>query len=59
MGDDTEDLVFECDVCKEEIAPVKISKSENLYKCPSCNAVLYIEKTVEFEPDMDLDRTLH
>ena len=59
MGDDKEDLVIECEVCKQEVIPIKIAKKANLYSCPSCNTILLIEKTVEFESDLDLNRTLH
>jgi len=59
MGNNKEDLVVECEACKQEIVPIKIARKENLYSCPNCNTVLTIEKTVEFESDLDLNRTLH
>ena len=58
MGNDKQ-IITVCDACKEEIEPIKINKLKDLYSCPNCNTVLYIERTVEFEPDMDIDRTLH
>tara|TARA_R110000850_G_scaffold27497_4_gene77672 strand:+ start:2221 stop:2397 length:177 start_codon:yes stop_codon:yes gene_type:complete len=58
MGNDKE-IITQCAACEEEIEPIKINKSKNLYSCPICDAVLHIEQTVEFEPDMDIDRTLH
>ena len=61
MGDDKQ-IICICEACKEEIEPIKINgskKGAELYSCPSCNAVLHIEKVIEFEPDINLNRTLH
>ncbi len=64
MGRDKEIKIVttECIFCKETIFPKKIDIGNNIYKCPECGSFLELEeeeKIVVFEPEMDLDPTIH
>jgi len=65
MGSDKEIklTVTKCPFCEETMFPKKIDIGDNVYKCPECGCFLELEeeeeKTVIFEPKMDLDPTIH
>ena len=56
-------IATECLFCNEMVFPEKIDVGENVYKCPKCECFLELEeeeeKTVIFEPEIDLDPTIH
>ena len=56
-------ITTKCLFCKEMVFPEKINIGNNVYKCPECGCFLELEeeeeKTVIFEPKMDLDPTIH
>ena len=56
-------ITTECLFCSEIIFPEKISVGHNVYKCPECGCFMELEeeeeKTVIFEPEMELDPTIH
>ena len=45
------------------VFPDKTNIGDNVYKCPECGCLLELEeegeKTVVFEPEMELDPTIH
>ena len=56
-------VTTECIFCNETIFPKKIDVGDNIYKCPECGCLLELEeeeeKIVVFEPEMELDTTIH
>ena len=55
-------VATKCFSCKENVFPKKINIGDNIYQCPECECFLELEeeeKTVIFEPEMDLDPTIH
>ena len=56
-------VTTECIFCNETIFPKKIDIGDNIYKCPKCGCLLELaeeeEKIVVFEPEMELDPTIH
>ena len=54
-------VTTECIFCNETIFPKKIDVGDNIYKCPECGCLLELEeeKIVVFEPEMELDPTIH
>jgi len=56
-------VTTECIFCKETVFPKKIDMGNNVYQCPECGCLLELEeeeeKTVVFEPKMELDPTIH
>jgi|TARA_R100000963_G_C4603921_1_gene76669 hypothetical protein len=56
-------ITTECIFCNETIFPKKIDIGDNIYKCPECGCLLELaeeeEKIVVFEPEMELDPTIH
>ena len=56
-------VTTECIFCNETIFPKKIDVGDNIYKCPECGCLLELEeeeeKIVGFEPEMELDPTIH
>ena len=53
-------VATECLFCKEMVFPKKISG--DIYKCPECGCFLELEeeeKIVIFEPEIDLNPTIH
>ncbi len=64
MGSDKEIklTVTQCPFCEETMFPKKIDIGDNFYKCTKCGSFLELEeeeKIVVFEPEMDLDPTIH
>ena len=64
MGSDKEIklTVTQCPFCEETMFPKKIDIGYNVYKCTKCGSFLELEeeeKIVVFEPEMDLDPTIH
>ena len=64
MGSDKEIKIVttECIFCNETVFTKKIDIGDNIYKCPECGCFLELEeeeKIVVFEPEMDLDPTIH
>ena len=64
MGSDKEIKIITtvCPFCKETTFPEKIDVGDNVYKCTECGGLMELEeeeKTVVFEPEMDLDPTIH
>ena len=56
-------ITTECIFCNETVFPKKIDIGNNVYKCPECGCLLELEeegeKTVVFEPEIELDPTIH
>ena len=56
-------VTTECIFCNVTIFPKKIDVGDNIYKCPECGCLLELEeeeeKIVVFEPEMELDPTIH
>ena len=55
-------VATECVFCNEMVFPRKIDIGDNVYQCPECGGFLELEeeeKTVVFNPNMDLDPTIH
>ena len=64
MGSDKEIklTVTKCPFCEETMFPQKVDIGDNVYKCTKCGSFLELEeeeKIVVFEPEMDLDPTIH
>ena len=66
MGSDKEIemIMTKCPLCEETMFPIKIDVGDNVYKCTECGGLMELEdeeeeKTVVFEPEMDLDPTIH
>ena len=65
MGSDKEIKIVktECIFCNETVFLKKIDVGDNIYKCPECGCLLELEeeeeKIVVFEPEMELDPTIH
>ena len=64
MGSDKEIklTVTKCPFCEETMFPKKIDIGNNFYKCTKCGSFLELEeeeKIVVFEPEMELDPTIH
>jgi acetyl-CoA carboxylase beta subunit len=65
MGSDKEIemIITKCPLCEETMFPKKTDVGNNVYKCTECGGFIEIEeqeeKTVVFEPEMDLDPTIH
>ena len=66
MGSDKEIKIVTtiCPFCKETTFPTKIDVGDNVYKCTECGGLMELEdeeeeKTVVFEPEIDLDPTIH
>jgi len=69
MGSDKEIkiTVTKCPFCEETMFPQKVDLGDNVYKCnvykcTECGSFLELEeeeKIVVFEPEMDLDPTIH
>ena len=64
MGSDKEIKIVTtiCPFCKETTFPTKIDVGDNVYKCTDCGGFMELEeeeKTVVFEPEIDLDPTIH
>jgi len=54
-------ITTKCIYCKEMVFPEKTNIGDNVYKCPECGCFLELEeeKTVVFDPEFDLDPTIH
>ena len=54
-------VTTECIFCNETIFPKKIDIGNNVYKCPECGCFMELEEEeiVIFEPEFDLDPTIH
>jgi len=65
MGGDKEIKIVTtvCPFCKETTFPTKTDVGDNVYKCTECGGFMELEeeeeKTVIFEPETDLDPTIH
>ena len=66
MGSDKEIKIFAttCPFCKETTFPKKTDIGDNVYKCTECSGLMELEdeeeeKIVVFEPEIDLDPTIH
>jgi acetyl-CoA carboxylase beta subunit len=64
MGSDKEIemIMTKCPLCEETMFPTKTDIGDNVYKCIECGGLMELEeeeKLVIFEPDIDLDPTIH
>mgnify|MGYP003150932002 CR=1 FL=1 len=55
-------VATKCVFCNEMVFPKKINIGNNVYKCSECGCFLELEEEEEivvFEPEFDLDPTIH